>query len=89
MEGTEFECCETMEGREGRAAGVFSSRLFPMLRTPLDVIDKAPLRALSGPPLLPLGCSRLGFKLFVRAVFRSGGWAWAAVEGGPDTVTVG
>lgn len=42
-----------MEGRVARAAGVFSSRLFPILRTPLDVIDEAPLRALSGPPFLP------------------------------------
>jgi hypothetical protein len=39
VEGTELECCETMDGRWARAYGIASVLLLAMFVTPLDVID--------------------------------------------------
>jgi hypothetical protein len=39
VDGTELECCETMDGRWARAYGTASPLLLAMFVKPLDVID--------------------------------------------------
>src|SRR5262245_26241560 len=62
VEGTEFECCDTMEGLCARGC-VFASSLLPVLGTALAVIVAALLGTLcplSPLPLLPSGSVRAG-----------------------------
>lgn len=53
VEGTELECCETMDGRCGRAWGAASSGLLAMFGTPFDVIVGALEGTLRGVFLFP------------------------------------
>jgi hypothetical protein len=54
VEGTEFECCETMDGRWMRVVCVpASSRLLPIFGTPCDVIVGALVGTLRSVSLCP------------------------------------
>lgn len=53
VEGTEFECCETMDGRCMRVWVAASSRLLPIFGTPFDVIVGALVGTLRCVSLFP------------------------------------
>jgi hypothetical protein len=93
VEGTEFECCETMDGRWMRGVCVpASSRLLPIFGTPFDVIVGALVGTLRRVSLCPSvvtvsACAALtgGFFEGVRPDSRCGG---ALSEWG-DTIRAG
>lgn len=94
VEGTEFECCETSEGRCGwaRACVPASSRLLPVPGTPFDVIVGALVGTLRFVSLFPSAVSVRagagfdgGFLVARRAESR---WDGGLREWG-DTITAG
>jgi hypothetical protein len=92
VEGTEFECCETMDGRCMRACVGTSSRLLAMFGTPFDVIVGALVGTLRCVSLFPSVESVYawavftgGFLVRVRTESRCGG----GLREWGDTITAG
>lgn len=92
VEGTEFECCETMDGRCMRVWDAASSRLLAMFGTPFDVIVGALVGTLRCVSLFPSVVTLCAWAVFAGGFFETGR-AESRCGGGlrewGDTITAG